>query len=136
MITITKTQFVLVLVVSKPSTNRSYTVNCFASIENGDQLLQFIVKCPSKILTLPCRLEDKYYSASHAAKISDYYFFVLKYVMGSVGVDGIISDEQQPLPSIIRRHTSQRALCNVLTVQNIGRNKYSNCYRIHRESID
>ena len=86
-----KTQFVLVLFASKTSTSRSFNVNCYAFFENGDQLFQFLIECPSKIASLPRSLEDKYYSSQQVAKISDGYFCVLKYVMDNIGVSGFLT---------------------------------------------
>tara|TARA_B110000902_G_scaffold265711_1_gene350812 strand:- start:1102 stop:2238 length:1137 start_codon:yes stop_codon:yes gene_type:complete len=95
MITITRTQFILVVVVSRPSTSRSSTIKCFAFFQNGDELAQFLADLHSKILALPSLskniVEEKYYSSGNVAKISDCYFLALKYVMDSVGLSGLIS---------------------------------------------
>ena len=95
MVTITRTQFILVVVVSRPSTSRSYTIKCFAFFQNGDELAQFLADLHSKILALPSLsknlIEEKYYSSGNVAKISDCYFLALKYVMDSVGLSGLIS---------------------------------------------
>ena len=95
MITITRTQFILVVVVSRSSTSRSSTIKCFAFFQNGDELAQFLADLHSKILALPSLsknlIEEKYYSSGNVAKISDCYFLALKYVMDNVGLSGLIS---------------------------------------------
>ena len=95
MMTIAKTQFVLVVVVSTPSNSRSSTIKCFSGFENGDQLVKFLVEFPSKILEFPhltkLLLEEKYYSSSAMAKISDCYFISLKYVMDSLGISNLLT---------------------------------------------
>ena len=74
-----KTKFILVLSVSK--TSRSSNVKCYAFFQNGDELFEFLIQCPFQIAAPPGHLEDKYYSSSQAAKVSDCYFCALKYLM-------------------------------------------------------
>ena len=82
-----KNQFILVLSVSKINKSRSF---CYAFFQNGDQLFEFLLHCPYKIAALPRHLEDKYFSSIHAAKVSDCYFCILKYVMDNLGVSGFL----------------------------------------------
>jgi hypothetical protein len=96
-----KNRIILFLSVPKTNKSRSSSVKCFAFFQNGDQLLEFLVHCPAKIAAIPRRLEDKYYSSSQAAKISDYYFCIIKYVMDSVGVSGFLTSRSNGFLNLI-----------------------------------
>ena len=49
------------------------------------------MQCPSKIATLPSYLEDKYFSSTKVAEVSDCYFFILKSVMDNIGVSNFLA---------------------------------------------
>ena len=62
--TLARTQFVLVLVVSTHNNSRSSTITCFSGFENADQLVKFLVEFSTKTLSFPhlskLFLEEKY----------------------------------------------------------------------------
>jgi len=92
---------ILVLSRSKTSKSRSSSIECYAFFQNGDQLFEFLVQLPSKIAAFPQHLEDKYYSSRQAAKISDYYFSILKYVMDNIGVSSFLCDRSNGFLNLI-----------------------------------
>jgi len=94
-----KTQFILILSVSK--TSRSSDLKCYAFFKDGDQLFEFLVQCPAKIAALPGVIEDKYYSSSQAAKISDCYFCFLKYVMDNIGISSLLAHRSNGLLNLM-----------------------------------
>lgn len=82
-------QIILVLTVAESHTGRTTTVKCWANFD-GDKLLDLIIAFPSKLFALPRQLEDKYYTSSQAAMISDKYFYLLKIIMDRVGISNFL----------------------------------------------
>ena len=99
------TQFILVVVVSEPTKIRSSTVKCFIYFEDGDQFFKLLIELPSKILAFPRILEEKYYTSSQVAKISDCYFINLKYIMDTVGVSGFLTQRSRGFGNLISLST-------------------------------
>ena len=77
--------------MSKIDTNRSSGVKCYAFFKDGDQLFEFLLQSPAKLASLPSVIENRYYSSRQAAKISDCYFYFLKYVMDNIGVSSFLA---------------------------------------------
>ena len=86
------------------NTSRSSDVKCYAFFKDGDQLFElfeFLVRCPFKIAALPGLIEDKYYSSTQAAKISDCYFCFLKYVMDNIGISSFLAHRSNGVLNLI-----------------------------------
>lgn len=105
MAAIIRSQFALFVIVSHP-VKRCTTIRCFfAFFDNGDELLEFLKECPTKILTLPQVLEEKFYTSSSVARISDTYFITLKYIMDSLGISMFLSQRSNGFLNIMSATT-------------------------------